>query len=65
MLFLIYILGEIKCKTNLFGTDPIPDVTVESLEAKQNTQDVLKETATEIAHSKTKIWSITDILNTK
>jgi hypothetical protein len=38
----------------MFGTDPIPDVTVESLEAKQNTQDVLKETATEITHSKTK-----------
>lgn len=58
--------GEIKCKTNLFGTDPVPDVTVEPLEAK-HTLDVLKENKTtiEIPNSKAKIWSITDILNAK
>lgn len=63
----MYILGEIKCKTNLFGTDPVPDVMVEPLEVKQNTSDVLKgsKTAIEISNSKTKIWSITDILNAK
>ncbi|XP_071176484.1 iroquois-class homeodomain protein IRX-3-like [Mytilus edulis] len=95
---------DIKCKTNLFGTDPLTDVTVEPLETKPDTINVTVEPleikprtldvsfankdttvclvespetkpntfdesfenkSTTAVYRTSKIWSITDILNSK
>ena len=48
-------ISGLKCKTNLFGVDPSPEIKVRPLEVTDVPQK--KENS--------KIWSITDILNTK